>query len=246
MSPDALTNLVRRTLAPAPAVHPYLPNRYEADTTTAAGLEQDVELTAPQAAGRPVGGPPTGGPRAGRPRLDRPPAPEGDEPVGTSARRHPAPTPGAADDAAAPQPAGRHPAPATGGAADPPAARRGQPPSVELAARHQGLAPSGRVTPGREGAPLPPPRTTQPDPVRPAGRTRPPAPRAAAATPAPTRADVANRQPAESEPVVRITIGRVDVRAPAPPGPAARPPTGRPDRVMALDEYLELRRRERS
>jgi hypothetical protein len=69
----------------------------------------------------------------------------------------------------------------------------------------------------------------------------PPAPAAALAPAAPT-ADVRGAEP-QPEPVISISIGRVEVRAttasPQPPGAAP----ARERRVMSLDDYLERRAR---
>jgi hypothetical protein len=42
-----------------------------------------------------------------------------------------------------------------------------------------------------------------------------------------------------SEPSIRVTIGRVDVRAVFPPAPASRPPVQRGRPTLSLDEYLK-------
>ncbi|MBX9581698.1 MAG: hypothetical protein K2X87_15455, partial [Gemmataceae bacterium] len=45
----------------------------------------------------------------------------------------------------------------------------------------------------------------------------------------------------EGPPVVRVTIGRVEVRANFPSPPAGRPPAGRPAPRLSLEDYLKGR-----
>ena len=77
----------------------------------------------------------------------------------------------------------------------------------------------------------------------PAGRPiEPPESRGAAARDARTGPIAAGASPPEREPVVHITIGRVEVRATHSPTPSRhQQPSER--RVMSLEEYLERRGR---
>jgi hypothetical protein len=61
-----------------------------------------------------------------------------------------------------------------------------------------------------------------------------------AAPTARTAAGAAEREASQERPVVRVTIGRIEVRAAQPP-PAPQPPArpGYTPPVMSLDEYLK-------
>ena len=72
--------------------------------------------------------------------------------------------------------------------------------------------------PSRDGAPPPLAATRQPPSLE-----VPPAPTAVA-------------------PTIRVTIGRIEVRAAAPPTPPEPEPTHRPEPALSLDAYLKLRR----
>jgi len=86
-------------------------------------------------------------------------------------------------------------------------------------------------------------RAAPPRPVQPAAPRRPPA-RVAARTTAGVSAPPARRQEAEDAPIIRVHIGRVDVRAVPPPPPAPRrPPEPLPS--VALGRYLDERGRRR-
>jgi len=70
------------------------------------------------------------------------------------------------------------------------------------------------------------------DERRGAERVLQPPTQSASLTPALSQADAA--------PVIRVTIGRIEVRAVIPPAPAARPATpSRPSSVLSLDDYLK-------
>jgi hypothetical protein len=140
-------------------------------------------------------------------------------------------------------------------------------PLTQAAARRvvgpSGEAPRAAVLPSPDGA-LPSPAPASPAPASPAGRPaepsapipilgrRPPPPsepgppsaRAmspllpAPAAPAPAAAP---REP-PPPPAIRVTIGRVEIRALAAPSPARRPAPRPPPPRLSLDEYLERRR----
>jgi hypothetical protein len=60
----------------------------------------------------------------------------------------------------------------------------------------------------------------------------------------PDRGEVAAREPADSEPPVQVTIGRIEVTALSAPAPPRRAPAAR-KQGMSLDDYLARRRGER-
>ena len=137
------------------------------------------------------------------------------------------------------------------------------PPTIRVAAPEPALAAEGSalqarvVVAGQDGAPERAPAAT----ARTGAAAGPgPAPPLVPPSPAPVRsADRAERTPevlplppprdpdadGRAEPVIHITIGRVEVRANVTPGPVRspdpRPPAAR--RVMPLDEYLDRRAR---
>jgi hypothetical protein len=172
---------------------------------------------------------------------------------------------GRAEDAA-PAAAGRAEPPAARDDAPAPADRRGAVEVVKVveveSAREDapradvpGAAPAPRGRDDADAAPgepsgTPPRRRADPQPAVAEERTpdASPAPRpepvrsverAAPAVPASAEAAAA-REPAEERPVVRVTIGRIEVRATQPP-PAPQPPArpGYTPPVMSLDEYLK-------
>ena len=247
---DYLTNLVTRTLSPEAVVRPRLPSLLEpppeGPTTTE---EARLEELSPSSANRSE---PT------LTRRVRPPAPEGRT---TSLLAPPArqlqPTP-------VPVPPVPRPSPPTENVTPP---RPAQPAVIRPQLREtpgESLlpAPPRNVSEPRPPAALeasslrlgnvpdeareeqPPPAAADRGPpavptVQPALRTpfagqpslRPPA----------APADRVRDQPGEAAPVIRVTIGRIDVRAvlpPAPPAPRPAAPTGP---VLSLEEYLKQR-----
>jgi hypothetical protein len=47
---------------------------------------------------------------------------------------------------------------------------------------------------------------------------------------------------ASSTPTIRVTIGRIDVRAITPPAPPPRPKQARPGPTLSLDDYARQRK----
>jgi hypothetical protein len=156
-------------------------------------------------------------------------------PPGSPAPARPAKTPSARVEPA------ERPAPTAVRAAR---AATAQPAQVDLelepALRDDAILPAARGAPPRRAArrgAAPGPTTAAP------GRTDEnaapvvrPAARRAAERPA-LRPEGASREP----PPVRVTIGRIEVRAVASPPPPPRPAPQRPE-PLSLDEYLEVRR----
>jgi hypothetical protein len=194
------------------------------------------------------------------PRPARAPTPAVSDRAVTPAEGEPAgprPSPGRAH-----QPAEEPAAPAHGGRPapqDPPSESRTPSVPTRSAARRPGAAvrtaprvsvpdvpratepvqarPAGGAPGAMPPAPIgTPERTISPPPPPPPGWLRPPP---LADTPAARAAD--DHGPSSGEPVVEVTIGRVEVRsAPSREPAAARPPRRRPG-VLPLDEYLARR-----
>lgn len=222
MSHDALSHLVQRTLHPEPVVGPRLPSRYEGgDEARDADIGRYDEVTAQTAPASP----------------SRTRAPD-------SPRK--SPRPGTARDVAELGGPGRP------GRDDPPAGSvattaTSTPPERTSEARHPaqtgipggGPAPDSHPAGHTTGEPAP---AGQPHPAGPLRHANEAVPRAAALTPAVV---VAAKEPSrpEPEPVIHITIGRVEVRATPSTTPAVTPPKPPGRRVMSLTEYLDRRGR---
>lgn len=246
MSRNALRNLVRRTLDPGGGLTPYLPSRFEdtldpipaitEETPATPRLEQmrpvarhpgrSADAAAPPSR-TPAAGPSTGSERGGRP-VREPPA------TGSTAARSPA-------DGAPPStkpPSVRPELPHR----EPGKSRDGTPPLRPATKPDQRNAAMGRESP----APARVTAARQPEPPAPQPIPAPRAPSVRPADPASTGAPDRIEAGPGTEPVVHITIGRVEVRVPGSE-PASPRPASRPARhVMSLDEYLERRARESS
>jgi hypothetical protein len=236
MSSDALTHLVRRVLRPEPAVAPRLPSAYESSRSAGTELERHEET--------PVRRPPV-----------QSSAEDGSEPPPRRARRR------LSTDEGSPSPRsnGRPvESPATdlpGSAArvvaqpEPEAAQTPRAPELERQPSAGSIRHSVITTrPGPDTASGP----TSPRPVEPVSPPEPSRPvteatgqtsaRVSALVPATAVLPEERRRP-EPEPVVSITIGRVEVRT-APSSSSPRPPHQPPERrVMSLEEYLDRRAR---
>jgi hypothetical protein len=157
----------------------------------------------------------------------------------------------------APEPAGRPPLPPTlrapeGTVPGAPVPERA-PAAAARRAQEEAVSPTvRRRTPARESVARPARPTPEPAPARrptvrdalaPRAQAPPPARRAAPAVVAPTLAvrpppPPLNVQVREPAPTVRVTIGRVDVRAVAPEPPARPKRKPKPAPRVSLDEYL--------
>jgi hypothetical protein len=250
-----LRHLVESARGPAPtALKPRLPSRFEGGRERGGFTEERVETTAP--------GPGTALPLDLRRTDERPAVPASLDSQG------PGDTAPAAASPAPPAAAPVAPAPAAPLAAPPfvAALRAASVPAEAVPPREVPtllLVPSPPVPlvppvptllverwrePQTEARPPAPPTSTAPAPVRRDGHapqaTRP-APSAAHA-PAVSRSEP-SRPPAAvappSAPAVRVTIGRIDIRAvpPAPPAAPARRPAPEPARGVTLDDYLARR-----
>ncbi|MDX6318765.1 MAG: hypothetical protein QOD35_2165 [Nocardioidaceae bacterium] len=236
MSSDALTHLVQRVLRPEPAVAPRLPSAYESSGSAQAELERSEET--------PVWRSPV-----------QSSAEEGSEPPPRRARRRPATDEGSPSPRSNGRLVENLPSDLPGSAApvvaepEPDAARTPTAPELERQRSAVGIR-HGVITsrPGPDTAPgLTPPRPVEPvsspEPSRPlTDATRETVARVPALVPVTAVPPEQPRRP-ESEPVVSITIGRVEVRT-AASSTSARPPRQPPDRrVMSLEEYLDRRAR---
>jgi hypothetical protein len=235
MSADALTHLVQRALRPEPAVAPRLPSPYETGRWAETEIErqEETEVRRPPVAGFVDDGgesPPKS--RRGLPTENGSPSPR------SSRRRGEGAPTGDLPGSTARLVAEREPQPAQ---TPTPPVLKGQPPPVGI--------PHGVITtrPGPDRAPGPaPPRRVEPvssrEPSRLAEVRSGPVARAPALAPATAVMPEEPGRP-EPEPVVSITIGRVEVRT-APSSASPRPPRQPPERrVMSLEEYLDRRAR---
>ncbi len=242
---DFLTNLLNRSLGASAALRPRLPGRFEAQGSPANAVPG--EPLAPPANAAPVSrAPATEAPNAHtsephhtaapehvqkllvppdptRPReaaaSKAPPAPEGP-------RAHAQPTPEIVarvermleQPGAEPRPRDKAPAQL--------AQEGGERETVTAPPDAPGE--SRAVQPAREAvAPAPP----IPTPIAPQVRVAQP----------PAEPRLAEAAPASAAPRISVTIGRIDVRAVAPPLPAARSRLARPAPALSLDDYLKRR-----
>ncbi|HEY3268732.1 MAG TPA: hypothetical protein VGM37_17585 [Armatimonadota bacterium] len=237
---DVLTRLAERSVGRPPAVQPVLPSLFEPapDEGFVQGIEE-METLGPVSR------------RADDPNLK--PAPSWPEPVPApsspvvAAARENAPVGLGEGPRAAAEPVRRSvESPAATGPIPPPV--RPEAPTVaplsRAVERPVPVPAAAPDSPSRKDAPAP-------DPIRPSRASAPaltapaaPSPRGALAV-TPHRPDLTPRVeiPApSSSPAVRVTIGRVEVRAvlpPAPPAPPAAPASV--DTRLSLDEYLKTR-----
>jgi hypothetical protein len=233
MSADALTHLVQRALRPEPAVAPRLPSPFE----TGRWAETELERHEESAVRRPslASFVDDGGASPPRSRRDLP-TEEGSPSQRSSRRRGESPPTGDLPGATARLIAEREPAQTPA-----PPKLKGRPAPVDI--------PLAVITtrPGPDRAPWPAPprpveRVSSPEPSGRAEVRSETVARAPALAPATAVMPEEPRRP-EPEPVVSITIGRVEVRT-APPSASPRPPRQPPERrVMSLEEYLDQRAR---
>jgi hypothetical protein len=103
------------------------------------------------------------------------------------------------------------------------------------------LVPNTIKTAEQEPSPEKPKPATQSRPVVPAPTPAPTPPSQDLRPVVPPLPDLAPRSaPPEPSPTINVSIGRVEVRATAPPANPARKPTPAPQ-IMSLDEYLQSR-----
>jgi len=231
MTADALTRLVQRTLRPEPTLRPYAPSIFEAPSNDADSelLDQDVTASAP---------PPVWPTAPAAERVGRAEASESHAWQADGQAEHPRAEPALVEQD---QPARPMPVEMTTTAVEAP--REPPVPSIE----HVRVVERVVEWVPADGATRPP---HSPQPLRALPATSAPVaepPRSATPAAALMPADLPpERVPAEQppEPVISISIGRIEVRATAPAA-TAPPISGRPRerRVMSLDEYLERRAR---
>jgi len=209
---DFLTRLIARSRSTAPVIRPRLPSLFESSVAPAGVREED-----PAAA-------------SGPPRTAVPADAGGETSTARAPLAHQVPASPPLSGAIAPAPpldpapfAPRHVAMASPGPAVEPAA----PPTIF--------------------APPPPPAENAPRPAPPVETMRPAAhvptpPMSEAAAPLLRRANARGHEarPSPATAAVRITIGRVEVRAIQPAPPAARPGRHAPPR-LSLEDYLRPR-----
>jgi hypothetical protein len=220
---DFLTRAAQRALGVAPVVKPVIASRYAPAGQTAGFSEEAVETVAPR--------PEPAAPPAVRPETERPSRVHRDPPNEPEVDTEPAPR-----ELLPKTEALRHTP------ADPMPPRLVAERIIEPAA-----APREIQTPPAEPADPRPPIAPETRMVAetPAGRAE--ARRAVPMgqhSPSPPIARLERREPAPATPPIRITIGRIDVRAVMPPGaPAPRngTPAGRP--ALTLEEYTRQRKR---
>jgi hypothetical protein len=234
MSADALTHLVQRARRTEPAVAPRLPSPYETGRWAETELERQGETAVrrPPVHSSAEDGSPPPPPRAGR----RPATDDGSPSPRSSRRRGESRPTGELPGSTARLIAEREPAQTQA-----PTKWKGQPAPVDIP------LPVITTRPGPDRAPGPAP----PQPVEPVSSPEPSrlaevksetVARAPALAPATAVLPEEPRRP-EPEPVVSITIGRVEVRT-APSSSSPRPPHQPPERrVMSLEEYLDRRAR---
>jgi hypothetical protein len=234
MSADALTHLVQRARRPEPAVAPRLPSPYEtgrwAETERERQGETAVRRPPVHSSAEDGSEPPP--PRAGRRRAtdDGNPSPR------PSRRRGESPPTGDLPGSTARLVAERDPA-----QTPTPPKLKGQPAPVDIPLAVITTRPGPDRAPGL--APPPPVEPVfSPEPSRRAEVRSETAVRSPALAPATVEMPEEPRRP-EPEPVVSITIGRVEVHT-APSSASPRPPRQPPERrVMSLEEYLDRRAR---
>lgn len=219
-------------LAGMTVVRPRVPGLFERPAPPAP--DRELEVTAePPLSGLGLAGPPSGA-APGSPPQPRTHTWLVAAPVahrGAEQAREPSPPPQPAPVTAL-LPAAPQFAPSAAAAPAAPARRQDTP--------HPVSASPGREPAGGPGAQTAPQALAPPVPAAPPQAPAPPAWRPPA--PAPAGAAPATRPPhagTPTEPTVRISIGRIEVRAPEPPGHrgADRRP-GRPAPVLSLDRFL--------
>jgi hypothetical protein len=238
MTSDALTHLVQRVMRPEPAVAPRLHSPYETSRPAETELERHEET--------PVWRPPV---HSSAEDGSEPPPPP------LRGRRRPATDEGSPSPRSNERPV-ESPTDLPGSAArvvtehEPDAAQTATPPDLERQPSPPVGIQHGVITkrPGPETAPgLTPPRPVEPVSSPEASRplteaTRETVARVPPLVPATVVLPEEPRRP-EPEPVVSITIGRVEVRT-AASSASPRPPRQPPERrVMSLEEYLDRRAR---
>jgi hypothetical protein len=260
---DFLSDLLRRSRGQAGGLAPRLPSLFE-PVAEAAQAAADEPLPPPAAGWPPPVDPPAPAPGwrddPGRPTSDGAMAP----PPGAVAARGPADDAPERPPAARPElvdqrldelewqlavPAETPPPERRPGSPEParPRARAGRPAPAATTARTDAAAaapgilgaPRGEV-PARDRPDRPPPPVGS-HPPRPGRLTAPAPPDPPAVGPRRPQPPPAAGDPAPP-PTVRVTIGRVEIRAVPGPPPARRPPAAR---ATSLDDYLSERNRRR-
>jgi hypothetical protein len=240
---DFFGNLAARTLA-EPTLRPRTRGRFEPEGPELLPAPPEAEGEAAPAAAPDVEQRPGVERVSALPRPSSP-APRDEEPLRGPRAGVPAATPRR-------PPAVARPEPAAASEAEPPAPpraeeRRRGAPRVDGALPHRFAHEAPRIRGSRR--PGPEPRSERPSP---SSREAPAATPAGVEAPAWGRAPAAHTTPEAQRgkteaaaPVVQVSIGRVEVRATAAPGPARRPAT-RP-RPLSIEDYADRRdaRRER-
>jgi hypothetical protein len=229
---DALARLVRRTLGPATVLQPRLPSPFERRVPGAEAAWLELREAPAEPASRPMERQPdadaaaiaNAGADVVVPQVQPQPLPRPSEPAEPPTRPHPTIR------VAEPEPA-----PAAQGPVRPARVAMPRPDGPDGAPERVPAWTAAAAGPGRVLPLVPPP----PAPARPDDR---------AAQPPQVRPLPPQRDPdadGQAEPVIHITIGRVEVRANVAPGPARQPDPRLPAarRVMPLEEYLERRAR---
>jgi hypothetical protein len=232
---DYLEHLAARALGLADVVRPRLIGLFEpldpSDTVVAAEPFEVQEIERPS--GRAMPPDPRSERQPSEPERAAPPAEtaapprESDSPAVTAADVE---TPPARQAAAVPAPS-----PASSTPGRPPSWPGPRPPAISQ--DPPTVAASPRRTAGGPPRSAPQSRLELPSPPRPPSALAPPN------GPEPRRGERDASSPAPTAPTIRVTIGRVDVRALAQPAP--RPAAPRRASAIALNEYLKQRRERR-